>query len=826
MADEQVLARARRGRWLQRVIITPLVAFALAAVGTTAVSAADPGDLDTTFGVGGVSVVPGGSIPLNASTIAVLPQSDGRVVLVHSATASFGPAAVLTRRTVDGRPDPTFGDGGSTVLTLVPRFFVPTAAALQGDRILVAGGVASVRRDGTTAARIAVMRFTRDGQLDTSFGRSGRTEITVAGDAYAWSIQTVSDGGIVVAGATEGTVTVSRLNPLGRPVTSYGDGGTRLLPTAAEFSPYDTPTLAPAGNGRVFVSYGDVVAGESVRRVVRLSAGGSVDRDFGSARGVVLDSVAGQEYGGTLLRQDDRVIVVTSGRRGNVLTALRAATGRSDAGWGSSGRRVVDVAALVNDGFVDGEGRILLAGASEADGSLIWSLGRLNANGRPDTTFSGDGVLDIDLSGFTGARAIVPMGTDYLVAGSNGTGSALVRLGRTGRYVTSYAGDGVADTRLSVPMADGRGALVEPDGRSVVFGRSYRNALVSDGAVWRLDRAGRLDPTFAGGRAVEIRMTGRSVVVDAVERLADGRYLVAARAMSVEDSRILLVRLLADGRLDTTFGTGGRSLLPAAQIVALGAGVLRLDVDAEGRALIGTSSPIAIHVARVSTTGGLDPAFGTNGVAAVIAVPLRVAHLTDLRVLGNGTIALADAAGRRIVRLTESGAPSEAFGPEGARWLELDERFATGLAVFSATGGVVVAATDLTGGVAVARTLPSGGIDRDFGTDGVLVQPARPGRSLQVTDVALPGNGTVLIAVTGVDRAEVVDPRTMQGSVMRITPTGAMDETFGTGGVRRIDLGGDSPDAVLGVAGAGRRALVVGGVVGAIPLVHVARLVL
>jgi uncharacterized delta-60 repeat protein len=176
-----------------------------------------PGELDATFGTGGVTGVP--------SFVEVLVrQSDGKLVAVGGNTQDFA----LTRYEADGSLDPTFGSGGTVLTDFAGGNDRAQAAVFQPDGKIVAVGWA-----GGTPSRFALARYNPDGSLDPTFGTGGKVATAFAMNADARSAVLEPDGQIVAAGAVardtvQAALALARYNPDGSLDASFGTSGTVL----------------------------------------------------------------------------------------------------------------------------------------------------------------------------------------------------------------------------------------------------------------------------------------------------------------------------------------------------------------------------------------------------------------------------------------------------------------------------------------------------------------------------------------------------------------------------------------------------------------------
>jgi uncharacterized delta-60 repeat protein len=192
------------------------------------------GNLDSTFGAGGVVTTPIGT---NDIIHAVAIQSN-KIVAAGETFNGIDRNFALARYETDGTLDTTFNPMGSlpgTVTTDI-AFFDDAAFALdiQGNGKLVAAGSTDT---GSPQYEFALIRYNTDGSLDSTFGAAGivATPIrTVHDEARAVAIQ--PNGKIVVAGYSYTGVpdpdlpetfdmAVARYDANGSLDSTFGNGG-------------------------------------------------------------------------------------------------------------------------------------------------------------------------------------------------------------------------------------------------------------------------------------------------------------------------------------------------------------------------------------------------------------------------------------------------------------------------------------------------------------------------------------------------------------------------------------------------------------------------
>ena len=211
------------------------------------------GSLDPSFGIGGL-VLP--DLPL--SEIALAPGSD--IVAVGNPYDATGSRILLARFTRDGQLDPAFGDAG-TVTTPGPTgaYFYNVALTKGGD--ILVGGV-TARRDANSYDP-AVVRFSRRGEIDPSFGMDGVATAPVAGDRSmaVMAIAASHDGGVVAAGFTYGNYPVNEsfavavFDRHGRPDSTFGSGGAAVTSIGSRAEAKGLALLA--GGGIVLSGFSD-----------------------------------------------------------------------------------------------------------------------------------------------------------------------------------------------------------------------------------------------------------------------------------------------------------------------------------------------------------------------------------------------------------------------------------------------------------------------------------------------------------------------------------------------------------------------------------------
>jgi uncharacterized delta-60 repeat protein len=353
----------------------------------------------------------------------------------------------------------------------------------------------------------AAPAFASPGDLDPTFHGDGRVVVDAlaSADEFAGPIALQSDGKILVGvrGNDPVVAGIVRTNPDGRLDTSFGTDGVLVFPTLSTIS-----DLAVDRGDRI-VLVGVSADDPSVLFVMRLSPQGVADRGF---------------HGGS--------------------TTIPVAIGR-------------DAARLA---LLPG-GDVLVAGnaRSAAQAGAIF-VAKLTAGGRLDTSFDGDGVrrLRIGHGGGASGLAVQPNGDIALVGGViryGGYQAAVARLTPTGALDATFGHDGLTFVpAIDLPDVD----VALHDGAILVAGNSDHPSGDRKAGVARLHADGSLDRSFGGdGLAVHGMAHGDEYVT---AMALQGSKIVVVGACSSVIGRLdfCVMRLLDDGRIDTTFGDDGR----------------------------------------------------------------------------------------------------------------------------------------------------------------------------------------------------------------------------------------------------------------------------
>ena len=353
--------------------------------------------------------------------------------------------------------------------------------------------------------------------------------------------------------------------------------------------------------------------------------------------------------------------------------------------------------------------------------------------------------------------------------------------GRDGRAVIDFGGND-----------DVNALAVQPDGKAIVAGAT---SLKSDAAVARLNTDGSPDKGFGGGDGVVLlERQGSAIYAAALQ--ADGKILLAGAS----GGNGFVARLNTDGSPDKGFGTDGVAVLDSggnevAYAVAIGP---------DGRIVAAgwTSAGDNGAIYRLTAEGKPDNSFDQDSAVGIDALGMdwlyAVAVQADNKVVVAGGSRGSAQIKPLLARVNENGTPDAAIGTAGWKTLSNDGTF---LALALQPDGRILAAGETFDNedALVHRFDDKGGVDRTFNGDGKVVLDL--GDNEEALALALQRDGRIVVAGKtdgGYDAA-----------VWRLTPGGARDASFGSGG--ELVVGAQGLEEAVGVGVQPDGKIVIGG---------------
>lgn len=622
----------------------------------------------------GLAIQPDGRIVFVGST----PNVSGSTC---NQTAYADSQSLIGRLNANGTPDNTFDTDGHRIVGLGTTGNCPDDSlnnvAIQPDGKIVAVGGANTTQDSATNAKsnISVARFEANGAFDNTFSSDGRLATAIASTSgflsdIADDVSILANGDLLVGASTdqggpapgpcctfitENDFAALRYNADGTLDNGFAGDGIGIY-DFSENDTFDAMTLDASGRP-LLVGY-SYVAGQfedPLVAVARVATDGGLDPTFNSAgtppgtffkklQGGSVDLGAGVVRQGTGANTGKLVVVGSTdvGSQTDVGLVRYTTAGALDTTFSGDGKATGDDGSR-NDApsaaAVQGDDKIVVVGTSfGTSGSPRATVMRFNANSGLDGSFGGgDGIHTTTIGTNANQWDAVAMQPDgKIVVGGTVSDTAanwdflVGRVNANGTSDTSFSGDGFVRLSLGTNVDRVHAVAVQPDGKIVVGGSTFVSSAAQHFALARFNADGSTDTTFGGGDGIVTTPIGggqfpRNEITGLVV-LADGRIIAGGNGndgVFNSNNVIRLVRYLANGNVDTTFGSNGVVTTNLAGNRFDRVGGIGLQYD-DKLVVFGHSQQVSVSnddfvIARYNwDDGSLDTTYGTSNVGYTV----------------------------------------------------------------------------------------------------------------------------------------------------------------------------------------------------------------
>lgn len=347
----------------------------------------------------------------------------------------------------------------------------------------------------------------------------------------------------------------------------------------------------------------------------------------------------------------------------------------------------------------------------------------------------------------------------------------------------------------------GYAVVVQPDGKIVVVGESYRSGppaeTDNDITLVRYNANGTLDNTFGAGGIVITAIGSGWDLSGGVVLQPDGKIVVGGNGWYRSAYRFAALRYNSNGSLDNSFGNGG---IATTRVGVHGFG-WSCALQPDGKIIVtgpsNTGSNLDFGVARFNANGAPDNSFGTGGKVTT-AIGTGDDYCWSCACQADGKIIVAGSYVNRqsnrdfvVVRYNPNGSPDNSFGSGGivTTPVGLSDDFGRSMAL-QRDGKIVVVGSSFVGSnnnFAVVRYNPDGSLDNGFGSSGKVT--TRVGNDVSTGEdgaksIAIQSDGKLLVAGWALNPVSGYD-----FAVIRYTVDGKPDSTFGVGGIVMTPIG-------------------------------------
>ncbi len=674
------------------------------------------------------------------------------------------------------------------------------------------------------------------GALDATFGTGGKTTLNFDGDPNSAAAVAVQPDGKIIVGVTARPNTgfdfvLARYNSDGTLDQTFGSRGRAIHDSGSDDF---LSAIALQPDGKIILvgtslTFLPASPPRSSFTVARLNANGTFDREFGSFGDVMTRfnenaNNLDPNFARAVALQADGKIVVAGSARGtefasNAFALIRyTPTGALDETFGSGGKVQTNIPGDAEGVVVQPDGRIVVVGGSITVSSRTGTSGnfdvaRFNSDGTPDATFDGDGRTTTSFDSavqYAEAVALQPDGK-IVVVGSyapdserpNERAFAAARYNIDGSLDESFGANGKVKTKFTGNgSSSAQSVTLQPDGKVVVVGTSSISDRSGESgfAVVRYNMNGTLDDSFdSDGRLTTSFGTGGSSA-QSVAIQADGKIVVLGDGGI--SGKLILARYTEIGALDATFGANGS----VAQTLGSGDEARAVAVQADGKIVVAGYSGGNLNavLTRFNVDGTLDVTFGVNGRVIENGNQLPGGVTANAVALQpDGKIILAGHYNNdfAVWRYDANGAPDTTFGFGGRVTTNIRE----------IAGAPVSDTNDVINGIALqpdGRIVAVGNTSYEVTTSNGIIGTAlnfavaryAPNGALDTSFngrgvyVSSNGNGEAYAVALQMDGKAIVAGRRLSSvismSVTRFNTNGTLDSTFDSDGTALVSFGG------------------------------------
>lgn len=368
--------------------------------------------------------------------------------------------------------------------------------------------------------------------------------------------------------------------------------------------------------------------------------------------------------------------------------------------------------------------------------------------------------------------------------------SALASYAQSGLLDTSFGNDGIVTTVITGSYNLAHTSVVQADGKILVAGEAGEPSPMKV-AIARYNTDGTLDTSFGSSGTLLIQVGPARSYARNIALQADGKIVIGAYTYDDVAADFAVIRLLADGTLDNSFGNNGITIADAGSHDIVDAMTLLND----GKILLAGNNYTDFLAARFNTDGSLDTTFGTNGWTAT-GFDLSDSQVKDVALQNDGKILLSGFAynnstgkySMATARLNADGTLDTTFGASGKVTVNSgnNDDFAVAIAV-QTDGKIVMGGYTYVGenplryDLVAVRLNTDGTFDDNYANNGVAIARVLDGQNYAEQMVIQPDDKIILAGY-----AAVTDNYNL--AMLRFDTAGNVDTTFGIDGKVSTDI--------------------------------------
>jgi uncharacterized delta-60 repeat protein len=377
-------------------------------------------------------------------------------------------------------------------------------------------------------------------------------------------------------------------------------------------------------------------------------------------------------------------------------------------------------------------------------------------NGSLDSTYNFNGIVKTATSpggDDIGNSVLAQSDAKLIIVGSSDddTDYTLIRYNIDGSLDNTFGTGGIVTQDVNGSLDEGRAAVLQPDGKIIVTGRTGPNWSKTN-FTSRHNSNGTLDTSF-GTNGFSF-VTDKDAVPETVSLQTDGKIVIVADFLGPNDRDQLIWRYNPNGSLDNTFGTNGVTLTDSTYSLWGMSSVIQSD----GKIVVGgytSTSPSDFMVMRYTSNGVLDNSFGINGIVTTDVNSSSIAQAYSVLIQPDGKILLGGWADNGtanydfcVVRYNTDGSIDNSYGNSGIALIDVNNNSTDyGRAmILLPNGKLVLAGYAHNSGAdfALITLLSDGSLDTSFGINGKVFTDIGGSWDKAYSVVLTPNNKIVL----------------------------------------------------------------------------------
>ena len=417
------------------------------------------------------------------------------------------------------------------------------------------------------------------------------------------------------------------------------------------------------------------------------------------------------------------------------------------------------------------------------------------AQGELDNSFGSGGkvITNIFNTDDYGTSSVIQQDGKIIVVGfsydgpSSDANFAMVRYNTDGTLDDSFGFGGKVTTDFTKSQDIATSVAIQNDGKIIIAGNTDNTTM----AAVRYKSNGIIDSTFGTAGKATLSFFSAGVGVGSVAIQSDQKIVLGGYAYSNFHFNITLVRFNTNGTLDNTFNGTGSVTLDLGNYSEIYSVKIETDqkIIAAG-SLFNNSGNNDFIVARFNPDGSLDNTF--NSVGTVITdfgnsndAANSIIELPDGKLCVAGSSFNGINNDFALVEYNSDGSLNNSFGSFGKVKTDINNSEDNGNSILMQTDGkLIISGTTYNGSnhdFAVVRYNSNGTLDDNFGTAGKVVTDFNNSED-NAGSSAIQSDGKIVVA--GYTNGLYTD-----FAAVRYNTDGTIDNSFGTNGIVKTDLG-------------------------------------